>query len=287
MQVSKIIVGSLIAMSLSGCTYYKNWQAPVSSYHNLHQGQYVVKRGDTLRSVAYGLNVSPSDLATWNNLKAPYQLFIGQTLYLSQQPDKKPVSKPTVHEEPAPKVIPRQPSRPVSKPVIVSSQKTHVRSTPVKVHHAEKPVHKTYKKPVTKPKKVVAAKPKPKPKPKPAAAKVSSTGWSWPAQGKASTVTQGVDIAVKAGSPVKAAKAGKVLYTGPDISGTGKMVIVSHANGYLSAYGYLSKISVKEGQALTRGATVGRSGTYQGKGVLHFEIRDNGTVKNPRLLLPS
>lgn len=282
MNVLKIIVGSLIVMSLSGCTYYKNWQAPVSSYHNLHQGQYVVKRGDTLRSVAYGLNVSPSDLATWNNLKAPYQLFIGQTLYLSQQQAEAASPKSVVHEEPAPTVVTHQPSRPVSKPVIVSSQASHVRSTPVKVHHADRPVHKTYKKPVkveskakpvvdkkpvVQPKKVVVAKPKPKAKP--VATRVSSTGWSWPAQGKSSAATQGIDIALKAGSSVKAAKAGKVLYTGPDISGTGKMVIVSHDNGYLSAYGYLSKISVKEGQALTRGATLGLSGTYQGKGVLH------------------
>ena len=49
---------------------------------------------------------------------------------------------------------------------------------------------------------------------------------------------QGIDIAGKAGAPVKAAADGTVVYSGNGLIGYGELVIVKHSPGFLSAYGH-------------------------------------------------
>lgn len=316
-RITKLGFCAMLAITLSGCNSYQNWQAPVSNLHNLHQGQYVVKRGDTIRSVAYGLHVTPSELATWNDLHAPFQLYIGQKLALGPQQQVVIASEHVAPRQSAPLQASAKPM-PAPKVIHVAAVKTTPKVAPRQVarrqmiHATVPPHHKRHARP-TKPH--VKAKPAPKPAPKRVApkvvepiakpvvkpkviakkvvapkvvtAKVSNSGWSWPLQGRAQTVSSGLNISAKEGASVLSASAGKVIYTGPDVSGNGKMVIVSHTGGYLSAYGYLSGVSVKQGQSISRGKLLGKVGDYQGRGVLHFEIRQNGSIKNPRLLLPA
>lgn len=95
----------------------------------------------------------------------------------------------------------------------------------------------------------------------------------------------GLDLPKPYGTPVYAARSGRVIKAGR-YEGYGKMVEIRHTDGASTRYGHLSAILVKDGQWVTRGRTllgrVGNSGLSTGPH-LHFEVRDrNGRALNPR-----
>lgn len=93
---------------------------------------------------------------------------------------------------------------------------------------------------------------------------------------------QGVDVAGKKGSDVIAVAAGVVTWAGRR-SGYGRLVEISHGNGYVTRYGHNSKLLVEEGDTVTKGgllALMGSSGRSTGPHV-HFEVLRNGKPVNP------
>jgi len=92
----------------------------------------------------------------------------------------------------------------------------------------------------------------------------------------------GVDIAVPRGTPNKAADGGLVTFAGWS-GGYGKLVIIDHENGYTTYYAHNDTITVKKGQRVARGDTIGTAGsTGNATGPhLHFEVRKNGIPVNP------
>jgi murein DD-endopeptidase MepM/ murein hydrolase activator NlpD len=98
----------------------------------------------------------------------------------------------------------------------------------------------------------------------------------------------GLDIAANTGTPIYAADAGFVTFTGTSRRGYGKMLIVDHGNGYVTYYAHLSVIYVSMGQSVDQGALIGAMGsTGNSTGPhLHFEIRHRGVPKDPELDLP-
>ena len=93
----------------------------------------------------------------------------------------------------------------------------------------------------------------------------------------------GIGIKASVGTPVKAVAAGKVMRV-QRLSTYGLGVVVQHGNGYYSLYWQLQSASVKEGQEIARGATVGTvGGQNTGPGPhLYFEIRgENGIALDP------
>lgn len=96
----------------------------------------------------------------------------------------------------------------------------------------------------------------------------------------------GIDIAAPLNSPVMAANAGKVIYTGKK-EGYGNVVIIDHgiSNGerLSSVYGHLSQILVLKDQAVKAEQTIGIEGStgISTGSHLHFEIRKNGKPVNP------
>ena len=133
-----------------------------------------------------------------------------------------------------------------------------------------------------------------RPAPKPAAPAASSLGWRWPTDGNVfgsfaagDPTRQGMDIAGKAGQPVRAAADGVVVYSGSGLVGYGELVIVKHNDQWLSAYGHNRARLVNEGQLVKAGqqiAEMGRSGAA--RDMLHFEIRYNGKPVDPQAYLP-
>lgn len=98
----------------------------------------------------------------------------------------------------------------------------------------------------------------------------------------------GIDIPADEGKAVRAAAAGKVIFAG-DKDDYGKLVIVQHEGGWHTAYGFLSKITVAQGDAVTQGervGLVGRTGLAKGN-ELHFEIRKDNAPVDPVGLLPA
>lgn len=94
---------------------------------------------------------------------------------------------------------------------------------------------------------------------------------------------KGIDIAAPAGTPVYAAAGGKVIYSGYNSGGYGKLIIIEHSNGYQTYYAHNSQLYVNVGETVAKGeriAGVGSTGDSTGNHV-HFEIRRNGTPVNP------
>jgi len=149
--------------------------------------------------------------------------------------------------------------------------------------------------PVAKPVPVVAAPPTPAiaPAAKPVGEKSGAEDddkldWGWPTQGKVvaefsdTSSAKGVDISGKAGQPIHAAAAGKVVYSGSSLRGYGKLIIIKHNKTYLSAYAHNSQILVKEGQSIAKGQKIAEMGDSDADRVkLHFEIRRFGKPVDP------
>jgi murein DD-endopeptidase MepM/ murein hydrolase activator NlpD len=121
-------------------------------------------------------------------------------------------------------------------------------------------------------------------------------GWRRPASGRLSSrygmryhpilrrrkLHTGDDIAAGYGSSIKAAKGGRVLYSGWK-KGYGNTVIIDHGGGVTTLYGHASKLDVKAGQPVKSGQTIANVGStgYSTGPHLHFEVRKNGRPINP------
>ncbi|PKO93139.1 MAG: peptidase M23 [Betaproteobacteria bacterium HGW-Betaproteobacteria-1] len=118
--------------------------------------------------------------------------------------------------------------------------------------------------------------------------------WSWPTNGKLLAgfneggSAKGIDIGGSTGQPILASAPGKVIYSGSDLRGYGRLVIIKHNDEFLSVYAHNSKILVKEGQAVARGQKIAEMGNTDADRVkLHFEIRRQGKSVNPADFLPA
>ncbi|HZP43581.1 MAG TPA: LysM peptidoglycan-binding domain-containing M23 family metallopeptidase, partial [Candidatus Binatia bacterium] len=98
----------------------------------------------------------------------------------------------------------------------------------------------------------------------------------------------GIDISTPEGTPVHAARAGRVLYA-DRLRGYGNLVIVEHGDGYATVYAHNRENKAHVGDDVRQGdviASVGRTGTTSGPN-LHFEIRKDNVARNPLFYLPA
>lgn len=118
----------------------------------------------------------------------------------------------------------------------------------------------------------------------------SAAGLIWPVSGPITSpfgprwgrMHEGIDIAAPSGTPIVAAAAGTVIYTGW-LGGYGNLVVIDHGNGLATAYAHESGIVVGQGQSVAQGQVigyVGSTGNATGS-VLHFEVRVNGAAVDP------
>lgn len=99
---------------------------------------------------------------------------------------------------------------------------------------------------------------------------------------------EGIDIAAPAGTPVRAADDGAVIFAGR-LHGYGNVVIVQHVGGYVTVYGHNQRNLVRDGERVGRGqriADLGETGRASGPN-LHFEVRYNNHPQNPIGYLPA
>ena len=98
----------------------------------------------------------------------------------------------------------------------------------------------------------------------------------------------GIDLAARLGTPVTAAGDGVVVAVAHTQVGYGNYVIVAHGGGIMTLYGHLLETDVRVGDHVARGQRVGLEGT-SGMSTgphLHFELRVNDQVTDPRPYLP-
>jgi len=93
----------------------------------------------------------------------------------------------------------------------------------------------------------------------------------------------GINISVPRGTPVKAAENGVVVYAGDELTGLGKLVLVRHADGWVSAYAHNDEILVRRCDTVERGQQIARAGVSGAvsKPQLHFELRKNARPVDP------
>jgi len=215
------------------------------------EGTYVVKKGDTLYSIALENGADYRDVAAWNSLNDPTKISVGQVL----------------------RVVPPEESR-----VQVGRAKLPERG---EARPLDLPPPASTKTPPPQP-----AKPESKPEPSagdfiwPARGKVIA-GFAEPRR-------KGIDIDGKLGDPVVAAASGRVTYTGTGIPGLGKLVVIKHDNGFITVYAHNKDILVKEQQAVKRGQKIAEVGnTDADRPKLHFQIRKGSAAVDPMRYLPS
>jgi murein DD-endopeptidase MepM/ murein hydrolase activator NlpD len=122
---------------------------------------------------------------------------------------------------------------------------------------------------------------------------VSSGGYAWPMCAPVTSeygprwgrVHRGIDQGASTGTPIGAAKAGRVIFAGWQ-GGYGNLTLIDHGDA-VTAYAHQSRFAVGQGAQVSRGQTIGYVGsTGNSTGPhLHLEIRVNGSAVNPRQYL--
>jgi murein DD-endopeptidase MepM/ murein hydrolase activator NlpD len=124
--------------------------------------------------------------------------------------------------------------------------------------------------------------------------RVSGAGLIWPVRGSVTSeygsrwgrMHEGIDIGAGSGTPIHAAKAGTVVFSGT-MNGYGNVIIVDHGGGFSTLYAHQSRRAAADGQEVGQGDVIGYVGsTGHSTGPhLHFETRVNGNPQNPRRYL--
>ena len=105
---------------------------------------------------------------------------------------------------------------------------------------------------------------------------------------RGATHHDGIDIGSREGAPVRAARAGRVLYA-DHLRGYGNLIIVAHDDGYATVYAHNRENRTHAGAAVRQGeviALVGQTGKTSGPN-LHFEVRKDNIARNPLFYLPA
>jgi len=116
----------------------------------------------------------------------------------------------------------------------------------------------------------------------------SNPEFRWPARGRIiqgfkAGGNDGIDISVPAGTSVRAAESGVVVYSGDGLKGYGNLVLIKHPNGYVTAYANNGELDVKRGDQVKRGQIIAKSGDTGNVNApqLHFELRKGSTPVDP------
>ncbi|KOO59494.1 metalloendopeptidase [Rheinheimera sp. KL1] len=273
-----------LVLTLTACSSRES-PAPVTTlndiksyYKKYPQGEpvsgYVVQTGDTLYSLAFRAGMDYRELAQLNNILPPYRIFAGQTLRFS---NKKYTSIRGEQRYSSVKV-PKTATATVKNPSRTQSKLTTANKAVARNNQTGYVQKQTVKENATSAENSVSS---------------SKVRWSWPVRGpllagfsNAEHGNKGLDIGGKAGTPIKAAAAGEVVYAGNALRGYGNLVIIRHNDDFLSAYAHNRKLLVKERDTVASGQTIAEMGDTDATSVrLHFEIRFRGKSVDPKRYL--
>ena len=215
------------------------------------EGTYIVRKGDTLYSIALEHGADYREVAAWNRLGDPTKISVGQVLRVTPPEESGvQVGKARLPE--------RGEARPLDLPPPQKSQTAKAPAQPAKPEPPASATEFIW----------------------PARGKVIA-GFAEPRR-------KGIDIDAKLGDPVLAAAAGRVTYTGAGIPGLGKLVVIKHDNGFITVYAHNRDILVKEQQAVRRGQKIAEVGkTDADRPKLHFQIRKGSSAVDPMRYLPA
>jgi len=210
---------------------------------------YTVRPDDTLYSIAWRHDLDYREVARWNHLGPDFRISVGQRLWLSP---------------PAGAASPPAKTQPSPAPAATGSAAAGGaglggRELPRRPSSAKSPALEG----------VV----------------IPHLTWVWPTERSVSprpVQSGGILFSGRLGQDVRAAAAGRVVYTGSGIRGYGQLIIVKHSDVLLSAYAYNQDVLVSEGTEVSAGQPIAHmgEGAHQNP-VLYFEIRVNGKPTDP------
>jgi murein DD-endopeptidase MepM/ murein hydrolase activator NlpD len=223
---------------------------------------HIVKSGETLMSISRRTGVSLTALARANHLQTSSRLSVGDRLTIP--PGGYAVAS----------------AHPVSAP-----QPAQARPAPLQKVASLAPVHTANVAKEDQPQ-------RPDTTVKTAEPIGAMPSFRWPVRGRViagfgskpnGTQNDGINLAVPEGTPVKATDDGVVAYAGNELKGYGNLVLIRHANGFVSAYAHASEIMVKRGDTIKRGQVIAHAGQTGNvtSPQLHFEIRRGSTPVDP------
>lgn len=284
---------------------------------------HVVVGGETLTSIARSYNTTPAQLASVNGLSHDATLRIGQTLIvppgasgnLAQIRPAPTPAKPSVVAAPVAAPVPAtqpvpaaqaaapalqtaptlastlQPAKPATKPGTVAATPAApapAAAAPTSIAAATAPAATPAKTAASANVKTAAAE-EAEDAPR---APGSGPQFRAPVRGRVisgfgpkpgGARNDGVNFAVPEGTAVRAAEDGTVAYAGNELKGYGNLVLIKHADGYVTAYAHNSELMVKKGDTIRRGQIVAKAGQTGGVSTpqLHFEIRKGSQPVDP------
>jgi murein DD-endopeptidase MepM/ murein hydrolase activator NlpD len=245
---------------------------------------HVVRAGDTLNAVGRANGLSAADLARHNGIRTSDTLRIGQRLDI-------PASAPVRLAEasnfandagrPPPAAGPR---RVASLETLPPPRGSLDAAPPPTARPSAAPQRQAAVSPQT----VREAAKGPLPEPEP----MSIGKFRWPVRGRVISQfgalptgvrNDGINVAVPEGTSVKAAENGVVAYVGNELKGYGNLILIRHADDWVTAYAHNSQMLVKKGEQVRRGqiiAKAGQSGNVA-QPQLHFELRKGSKPVDP------
>ena len=262
---------------------------------------YVVGREDTLAGIARRFGVTESALRQANGLKRGAGVAPGRKLRLpAGYRDRGPLVTTSRIVVDAPRQD-RPP--PAARPPAAAIEPT---SRPATTPGSQlPPAPQPYRPPArqTPPAVVNGA---PVATPPPSDAQITQMGrgvFTWPLRGEilsgfggrgSGPRNDGLNIRAAAGDAILAAASGDVVYAGDQVPGFGNLVLIKHADGWITAYGHLGHVDVRMQQRVTQGQTIGQAGSSGGvsEPQLHFEVRyaphpqERARPVDPALVLP-
>jgi murein DD-endopeptidase MepM/ murein hydrolase activator NlpD len=225
--------------------------------------------GDTIYSLSRRYKVSPQSIASANNLTLSTQLRIGQQVRI---PGTAPVAA-------------TPPAAPKTKNVQTFVPQTQQPQQPQQVAQAEN---------IPAPESVGVVRPNVAPavNEAPQRAPNAAPSFHWPVRGRILSAygrkpngqqNDGINVSVPEGTPIRASEDGVVAYAGNELKGFGNLVLIRHADNWVTAYAHLGTIDVKKDQRVKRGEVIAKAGQTGGvtSPQLHFEIRKGSNPVDP------
>lgn len=312
----------LLACLLAACAPRVDGPAPVISGGTVERApvSMTVQRGQTLSGIAQTYHVPMRVIAEANQLPPPYRIQTGRTLIIPGAGEPRiaaapvsvaalpsttpgdalpPVTRPDLPVAPNPREaapgglpLPPSPERPS---VVATPLSPPIPLTPPPAGEAVPLAAK----PAPAPPAMAPTPPVPPASSEPPAVTPPAGGsgaFLWPVRGHVlatygsrtdGTHNDGINIAASKGAAVQAADAGVVAYTGNELRGYGNLILVKHANGWISAYAHCDQILVKRGEKVSRGQVIARVGSTGNvsEPQLHFELRRGNHAVDPREFL--
>jgi murein DD-endopeptidase MepM/ murein hydrolase activator NlpD len=277
------------------------------------QATYKVQKGDTPHDIAAKLGVSEKALIERNSLKAS-NLRIGQVLIVPGKSSAQPAPVNMAAEETGPAIdeasaetdegsAPASDAKPAVR--VVKTTTIPAPGTSLAEEEAQNASQSADTKPAKKPvepandvaasseitgegsgKRVASVDQLPTPDP------MSGNSFRWPVRGRVVSDfgtrpdgghNDGIDVAVPQGTAVKAAENGVVAYAGNELKGYGNLVLIRHANNWVSAYAHNQEILVKRGDKVHRGEVIAKAGATGAvsQPLVHFELRKGSRPVDP------